>query len=435
MPLVACPKCSTTLKIPDGASGNVKCPKCGTIFPAAAKSAPAFEVVDDSPKPAARKPAPKPEPLEPDFEVVDEPKPKKKVVAAETDDDDDRPRAKRRRDEEEDEDDDRPRKKKGKKRRDYEDEDWQPAATGGSFGPAKVGMLMVSISLWIYAGTFALLALFLLISWLGAGIPSGLMIVTGLVGLSSWIVGLIGLGFCIAGPSRSRGLAIAATAVAVVHLIMAFVIANNEKSVNPGAASIGLATASSRADRLKSLAEKAKNERDPAKLRELEKEARELFEDVGEITSGKKSEMRWPDLATLLPFSDILIANLAYESKNFNDYVLGLLGGLIEVARAILIILLIGSVGRAARDRYVGERSMMAMIAFAIGIAVSMVIWVIVAAILDGQKSSTSSSSGKGAFHWFVAGALIVYLIHLGTLVFPAILGLEAKDAAARRAR
>lgn len=427
MPLVSCPKCTTNLRVPDGASGNIKCPKCARIFPVAATPAPAFEVVEAEPaKPAARKAAP-----EPDFEIIDEPKPKKRAVV-DDDDVDDRPRSKRRRDEEDD--DDRPRKKK--KRRDYDDEeDYRPAAKGSSFGAAKVGMLMVSISLWLYVGTFALLALFLLIAWLGAAVPSGLMIVTGLLGLTNWILGLIGLGFCIAGPSQSRGLAIAATVLAVIHIVMAFVIANNEKTQNPGSMSIGMATASSRADRLKSLADKAKNEKDPAKLREIEKEARELFEDVGELRSSSKSEMRWPDLATLLPFSDILIANLAYESRNFNDYVLGLLGGLIEIARAILIILLIGSIGRAARDRAVAEKSMMAMIAFAIGIVVSMVIWVIVAAILDGQKGSSGPNAGKGAFHWFVVGALLVYLIHLGTLVFPALLGLEAKDAAARKAR
>ena len=46
MPVVVCPKCSTNLKIPDGASGNVKCPKCGAIFPTAAKpSAPALPLL------------------------------------------------------------------------------------------------------------------------------------------------------------------------------------------------------------------------------------------------------------------------------------------------------------------------------------------------------------------------------------------------------
>jgi len=440
VPLVACPKCATNLKIPDGSSGNVKCPKCGTIFPVAAKpaAAPAFEVVEDAPAPAPR-PAAKPQPIEPDFEVLDEPKPKKKVVALDDDDDDDRPRSKRRRDDEDDDDDDRPRKKK-KKRRDYDDydddDDWRPTDKGSSFGPAKVGMLMVSISLWMYASTFALFAFFLLIAWLGASIPNGLMIVTGLLGLANWVVGLIGLGFCIAGPSKSRGLAIAATAVAAVHLVMAFVVANNEKTMNIGAMSIGLASGLSRAERLKSLGEKVQKETDPARRREYEREARELIDSLGDTTGiGRtKSEMRWHDLATLIPISDLLIANLAYESKTFDDYVLGLLAGLLEVARGVLIILLMGAVARAARDHDVAGRSMMSMIVFSIGIGVAMIVWLIISVIGHESKPSSSTSS-RGGIDWLIGGALIVFLVHLGTLVYPAVLALGAKNAAARRAR
>ena len=82
-----------------------------------------------------------------------------------------------------------------------------------------------------------------------------------------------------------------------------------------------------------------------------------------------------------------------------------------------------------------GGRAMMAMIAFSIGIVISMVVWLIVRVIVDEAKTATSASAAKGSLHWMIAAALIVYLIHLGTLVFPAILGLEAKDAAARRGR
>lgn len=432
MAVVVCPKCSTNLKIPDGASGNVKCPKCGSIFPTAAKpvlpAAPAFEVVDAAPAP---KPVAKTQPLEPEFEVIDEPKPKRRA----RDDDDDRPRSKRRRDD--DDYDDRPRKKKQRRDYDDEDDDWQPAANRGAFGPAKVGMLMVSISLWMYAATFALLALFLLIAWLGASIPSALMIITGLLGLANWVVALIGLGFCIAGPARSRGLAIAATAVATIHIIMAFVVANNEKSVNPGVVAISLASFASRADRAKSLGEKIRKETDPAKRAAYEKEARELFEDIGSIRGrGDKSEMRWPDLATLMPFSDIVIAEISYDSKDFSDYVLGLLSGLLEVARGILLILLIGSLAQAAKDHDVSQRSMMAMIGFSVATGVCLVVWLIIRVITEeSSKPSTSGSASKSGLHWFIAGAVVVFLIHLGSLVFPAILALGAKNAAARRSR
>ncbi len=457
MPLVACPKCATTLKIPDGASGNVKCPKCASIFPAAAKSAPAFEVVEEAPKPAARKPAPKPEPLEPDFEVVDEPKPKKKVVAAETDDEDDRPRARRRRDEDDDEDDDRPRKKKGKKRRDYEDEDWQPAATGGSFGPAKVGMLMVSISLWLYLGTYALMALFLLIAWIGASIPNGLMILTGLMGLANWIVALIGLGFCIAGPPKSRGLAIAATAVAAVHLAMAFVVANNTKSAGYGFHSIAMLSAMNKFEKFTDIMKKMEKETDPKRRESLQKELRDLSESESERggsgmvvigadnndRSSRRSgdEMRWQDLATLQPYSDQLIGVLSYQSKGFSDYVLGLLSGLLEVARLVLIVLLIGAVAKAAKDRGTAEKATISAFVAGGAALAAMVVVVIAMVILDNSKPTAVKSveeatkAAKSMMTWAVLAELLVYAIHIGSLVLPALLAMQAKSAAAYRAR
>ena len=181
MPLVACPKCATTLKIPDGASGNVKCPKCTNIFPVAAKptAASGFEVLEGGQaKPAAPKPAQRPEPLEPDFEVVDEPKPKRKAAASADDDDDDRPRSKRRRDYDDDDDDDnRPRKKK-KKRRDYDDDedddDWRPSPSrgGGGMGNAKVGTLLVSISFWFYFSLYALGTFLIFLLWVGVTFAS-----------------------------------------------------------------------------------------------------------------------------------------------------------------------------------------------------------------------------------------------------------------------
>ncbi|HEY1191328.1 MAG TPA: hypothetical protein VGE74_27080 [Gemmata sp.] len=98
MPVIVCPKCPTQLKIPDGASGHVKCPKCGTIFLVSApQPAAALEIVDGrAPGPAA--PPPKTAPAAPageaDFEVVDE-EPRKKKKRDYDEDEDERPRSKR----------------------------------------------------------------------------------------------------------------------------------------------------------------------------------------------------------------------------------------------------------------------------------------------------------------------------------------------------
>jgi hypothetical protein len=422
----------------------VKCPKCATIFPVAAKpAAPAFEVVEDAPAPVSKLPA-RPEVLEPDFDVVDEPKPRRKSA---DDDDDGRPRGKRRRDYDED-DDDRPRRKKGR-RDDYEEEDdWQPAGKASSFGPARVGMLMLSISLWLYLGTFVLLGFFLLISWIGASIPDGLMIVTGLLGLSNWIVALIGLGFCIAGPAQSRGLAIAATAVAAVHLIMAFVVANNEKSARFGVHSVQLLSYINKLDRAMDIAKKLQTETDPRRREALQEELRDLSDSGSRGSLGfddrpgrSSSEMRWRDLATLQVYSDQFIAVLSYESKLFSDYVLALLSGLLEVARLVLIVLLIGAVAKAARDRNTAQKSLLASFLAGGATIVAMIVLVLLAVIMEDSKPKLDKSPEenlktlKSTMTWPVLCELAVYAVHIASLVLPALLALAAKNAALRRTR
>jgi LSD1 subclass zinc finger protein len=477
VPLVACPKCSTNLKIPDGASGNVKCPKCATVFPVAAKPVPAFEVVEEAPP----RPAAKPQPIQPDFDVVEEPRPKKKVIA--DDDDDDRPRGRRRRDDDDDDYDDRPRCKK--RRRDYDDDedDWQPAGKAGA-GPAKVGALMLVISLWMYFATFAVLALFMFIAWLGGYVSTGLMVIPGILGLANWVCAAVGLGFSIAGPARSRGLAIAATAVAGVHLILAFVIANNtdaglfsDRSVQR----VGLMTKSS--DRGESSSSDAKRREAEAKervefmkehkdelmdlayyearLQAKGSEERELIRDIRE-----PSAMRWSDLSTLIPFADDLIAVLSYHNKLFGDYIFGFLGGLLEVARLILVLLLIGSLGRAVKGYDAAEKAKYGLIGVCIAVGVTLLISLLVSVIIDSaqedakkafenNKPSVSEmqqdpSAFEKAFkaaqakaksaqsttkHTAAVGGLLTYLIYAGMLVVPVLAAHGAYSAAARRAR
>jgi hypothetical protein len=96
---VVCPNCSAKLNAPDSAAGKkVKCPKCQGVItvPAPLPVQPAFEVVDD-PEPPKKKPL-------------------AKVKADVVVDDDEQPRKKRRVADDEGDEDDRPRKKKKKQR-------------------------------------------------------------------------------------------------------------------------------------------------------------------------------------------------------------------------------------------------------------------------------------------------------------------------------
>jgi hypothetical protein len=49
--IVSCPKCPTGLRIPDGVSGTVKCPKCSSLFPVTTTAVPASATVPKVPQP------------------------------------------------------------------------------------------------------------------------------------------------------------------------------------------------------------------------------------------------------------------------------------------------------------------------------------------------------------------------------------------------
>jgi hypothetical protein len=274
------------------------------------------------------------------------------------------------------------------------------------------------------------------------------MIVTGLLGLSNWIVALIGLGFCIAGPAQSRGLAIAATAVAAVHLIMAFVVANNEKSARFGVHSVQLLSYINKLDRAMDIAKKLQTETDPRRREALQEELRDLSDSGSRGSLGfddrpgrSSSEMRWRDLATLQVYSDQFIAVLSYESKLFSDYVLALLSGLLEVARLVLIVLLIGAVAKAARDRNTAQKSLLASFLAGGATIVAMIVLVLLAVIMEDSKPKLDKSPEenlktlKSTMTWPVLCELAVYAVHIASLVLPALLALAAKNAALRRTR
>lgn len=522
MALVACPKCKTKLQLPDGAAGAVRCPKCQTAFrPPKPAAAPAFEVVDDEPPkpakpapprpsgsvapPAARpapKPAPKPAP-EDDFEVVDDeptPPPKKKVVARAADDeDDDRPRKKKRRD---DEDEDRPRKKRrdededddlprGRRRdrEDDEDDDRPRKKKRVPGASAKTALLLSSISLGLYFATFALIALFVFLAWVGVGyIPLGVMILPGILGLANWVVGGIGFGFAIAGPPKARGLAIAALAVSVIHLALSFVVANNTDAgmfSNYTTQALGI---QNKHDRITRLAEDAGKNPSAAKTKEIEEAQKELQqftkdykeeeEEVGyfylrrlladdkELNAVAPKAMRWQDLASLLPFFDQLVGNLAFHGKRFGEYVLPMLGGLVEVARLVLLVLLVGSLARAVKGDDAADKAKFGLISVCAGVGLAVLISLLVAVMVDSAKSDLkkafegavgggdigrtdpadlekkfkaiqekAKSAMQSLKHWPAVGALLNSLIFAGMVVMPALVAVQAMGAASRAAR
>jgi len=507
--IASCPKCATKLKVPDGTTASVRCPKCQTVFkstaPPAAAPAPEFEVVEETPakpaplptrpaKPAAPPPPPPPAPAESPFSNLEDEddRPRKKRRRDDDEDEDDRPRKKKSRDDDEDEDrprskkknrdddedeDDRPRKKKSrdddedddrpktrkrdddedddrprkkKSRRDDEDEDDEDdrprkkASGGSAFGLARVGVLLVLISLGLYLGAMGLQLLFLGIAVIGGVIPSGMSLLTGLVGLANWIVGLTGLGLCIAGPSRARGLAIAATSVAAVHLILGFVVVNDSTAMPSPDLLTRTFSLFNRAENAEEIAKEYSKEmqKNPgsARAKELAEELKSISENQREdgnvfmSGSSSKSKMRWGDLATSLNVPDHLIAVIAYDSKSFSDYLLGLFWGLTEIARLILLTLMLGSLGGAAKDHQAESKAKMGWIAAMIASGVGLILMLIVSIIFDGQKKDAGKevkgerslyAAIKSPLRTVAIGEFLCLGLHAASLAMPALAALS----------
>lgn len=414
------PKCPAKLKVPDGVSGNTKCPKCGAVFPVSAP--PPFEVVD-APAPAqksappAPKPAARPRADEEDFEVVDE-TPRKRAADDEEneetrqkrkrdddEEDDDRPRSKRRR---YDDEGDRPRKKKGKKRRyeDDEEDDWQPAPRArGGFANGKTGALLMSISFWLNLGAYGLIALYALIAWImvlaaSASSPSSrgprgagggddgsfaelLVVLPGLVGLGAWIVGTVGCAFAIAGPARSRGMAITATVFAGVHLVLLGITFSNLRGSGGG--------------------------------------------DFGMTRGLGVGSPAWLVVASTLPALDALLPMLFYSSRAVSqgDYVIALLAAICELLRLVFMLLALKGMAEASRDAYAVEKSRfgLAVVGMVAGGVAAFVLFMVVV-MAEGKFKSLQTYA-----HLTVLTALVTYLGYAFMMLTPAMAALQTKDA------
>ncbi len=423
MPVLSCPKCPTKLKVPDGASGHTRCPKCGTVFPVVK---PAFEVVEEqpTPKPAPKvgpKPAPKSAPVTATRVPVSPPPVQKSAFEADEDepprkkrprDDDDEPPRRRRTRDDEDEDD-RPRSKLKKKKRYLDDDDdfddWQPRAGGGrsagAFAKGRTGAMLIGISFWLNLAAFGLLALYTLIAWMavsgelsgssssrsrssGGGEGDGavldlIVILPGLLGLGAWVVGLTGSAIAIGGPRKARGMAITATVFAALHLVFVGVTFSNTQD--------GLRVAGD-------------------------------LPGVGKVA--------WIIVASTLPALDGFLPMLFYNSKAIGgDYVIALLAGACEAARLIFMLLALKSLAAAARDYDASERSGYGvMIVTAIMGGVALVALLVAVILQEGKFKSINTY-----LNITLVSVFLMYVAYTLMMLSPALSALATRNACARR--
>jgi len=131
----------------------------------------------------------------------------------------------------------------------------------------------------------------------------------GLVGLGGWIVGIVGTSFAIAGPKKARAMAITATALAGVHLLLTGVTFSN------------------------------------------------MQDGIGLPLPGLR-KIGWIAMATTLWAVDALLPVLFYFSKGLNgDFTLAILAGLCEIGRLVFMLLTLKALASAARDNDAAEKA------------------------------------------------------------------------------
>lgn len=290
----------------------------------------------------------------------------------------------------------RPRRYEDDRYDDYDDDDYfddGPQRRRNPFGAAKIGLLLLSISMWLYVATFGFLVLVAILAWSESVSAINLIKIPGLLGLLNWIVGLVGIGFCIAGPTKygARGLAIAATIVSVVQLVFMALVAGR----------------------------------------------------TGGIYSGLQGSSYGRDSFTIAAFStmwvavDAFLVVMVYASKIFGEFVLPMIAGLCELARLILILLVARSISKAAKNRSAANSSLTSVYIVSITATVIPIILVLIAIILQSSSSSgrPAFSSSRSAMDTVGAIFMLILLAHTGALVMPGIAMQSARAAAARMTR
>jgi hypothetical protein len=185
--------------------------------------------------------------------------------------------------------------------------------------------------------------------------------------------------------------------------------------------------------------------------------------------------IRWQDLVTDLPRLDQLIAALVYNSRGFDRYVLPLLAGMAELARLILLGLLLGSLARAAKAHRAEGLAKFGWIAAPSAVGVAMLVVLLAAVMAESTLKDAMrgpnlpagpqfNSGGdfrdfqrqmedrnrqmqdevqrfrqrQESLHrtlrvWANGSELLVYLLHAGTLIMPGMAALGVYQSMGRR--
>src|SRR5262249_53508471 len=93
-----------------------------------------------------------------------------------------------------------------------------------------------------------------------------------------------------------------------------------------------------------------------------------------ELNRSAPTAMRWADLSSQLGFFDQLMNILCYHSRLFGDYLLAFFAGALELARIVLIALLIGSVAKALKRDDAAGKAKIGLIAVCIAVGIALLL-------------------------------------------------------------
>jgi LSD1 subclass zinc finger protein len=385
--LLTCPTCRSGLEVPEGTTAQVRCPTCRTIFAPADGIAPA---PPPPPRPAPARPA------RPRDEDDDEDRPRRRRRREDEDDDEDRPRRKKRAEAAEKPSPDEPDEKaeeirkadeRRRRRREREEESKlspeERRTQRAQFTRGMWGCKLLHISFALYAVSLFIMLTFFVVAIVAIPVL-GLILVAGLLGLLNWVLAAVGVGLCISSrPSPGHyGYGIAAAIGVIGHAILLVAVVNRMSAMSI----------------------------------------------TVEGESIQTHYLAWWSLPTQLHILTFYLAQFLYPDENLiaqGAFTLGLVAGVFELVRLMLVMMLVSCVARAAGDEELSYRCTRAAGIGAFGPGgLAAVVLVIVATLLETGGFDTTL--GKILM---VVTVLGIYAILAGMLVPSVVACQEAADA------
>lgn len=341
---LTCPTCNSSLEVPDGTTAHVRCPTCRTVFSPEEGSAAAPPL---PPRPVPAKPA----------RFADDDRPRRRPESRPSEEENERPRrmsrreeadarrreAKRKRDEERELEAEARRKRRLDREENSKLSPEDRRIQKAQFARGWWGCKLLNVAFGLYAASMLAILLFLVVTILAAPIME-MILVAGLLGLANWVLGAVGTALCISSkPSPGHyGYGIAAAIGIFLHamILLAVVV------------------------------------RAPSTAGALNGEVDEAY-------------FVFAALPTQLHILTFYLAQLVYPDENLihkGAFTLGLIAGVAELIRLMLLMMLVSCVARSAGDEELSHRCTRAagIGAFGPGALAAGVLLVVVALVETG---------------------------------------------------